>query len=241
MERDNLWQRLKAFEVGEPGATLGFVDRLARENGWTKEFAASVFLEYKKFLYLIATTGLELTPSDAVDQAWHLHLVYTRSYWQDLCGDILGFSLHHQPTRGGAPQRSHFEQTYQQTLDSYRQCFGPSPESVWPGVEARFRDAAAFQRVNTARSWIIRKSAFSPRAVMLNLSVPLLLTACAPKEGESPFWFWVKVAFGVWGVYIVIRVISNALGGTRGGGSGGDGGGGAGCSGCGGCCGGGGD
>lgn len=236
MEQDNLWQRLQAFEVGEPGAALGFVDRLARENGWTRVFAASVFLEYKKFLYLIATTGRELTPSDAVDQAWHLHLVYTRSYWRDLCDAILGFPLHHQPTRGGAAQQAHYKQTYQTTLDAYQQAFGTPPAEIWPDVEARFRDAAAFVRVNRAKTWVISKPAVSIPVLGSGVLAPILLTACGPTEGESPFWFWVKVGVGIWGVYMVWWVFDKIFGGVRTpGGKGGGGCGSAGCSGCGGC------
>jgi hypothetical protein len=61
---------------------------------------------------------------------------------------------------------------------------------------------------------------------------PALLTACGPAEGENPFWFWLKVGVGMWGVYIVLRAINKVLGGSRP--RGGDGGG-FGCSGCGGC------
>jgi len=95
-----LWQKLESFPLDDPSSGLRFSDRLARENGWSAAHSSGVIAEYRKFLYLCATAGHPVTPSDAVDQAWHLHLCYTQSYWDDLCGDILRFPLHHGPTKG---------------------------------------------------------------------------------------------------------------------------------------------
>ncbi|MEJ7660653.1 MAG: hypothetical protein WKG07_14075 [Hymenobacter sp.] len=77
--QSDLWARLVALDL-DGQAALSFSHRLARDNGWSLAFARRVVLEYKKFVYLAATCGHPVTPSDEVDQAWHLHLVYTRSY-----------------------------------------------------------------------------------------------------------------------------------------------------------------
>ena len=71
-------------------AALTFADRLARENGWSAAKAARVVDEYRRFCFLAATAGHEVTPSDAVDQAWHLHLTYSRDYWERFCPEVLG-------------------------------------------------------------------------------------------------------------------------------------------------------
>lgn len=34
-----LWQRLAAYEIGPPLASLSFAQRLARENGWSHAYA----------------------------------------------------------------------------------------------------------------------------------------------------------------------------------------------------------
>jgi len=52
-----------------------------------------------------------VTPSDTVDQAWHLHLIYTGHYWEELCGKVLGLQLHHEPSAGGAVEGGKYEQT----------------------------------------------------------------------------------------------------------------------------------
>lgn len=235
MKNPDLWQRLSTFEIDVPDAELTFAQRLARENGWTTATARAAIGEYKRFLYLIAVTGEELTPSDGVDQVWHLHLVYTRSYWQSLCAQVLGFELHHQPTQGGTAQQTHFRQRYQRTLDLYAAHFAEAPPAtLWPAVAQRFRDGNDLVRINRQRNWLIRKPPIRWQMAALLLSTTLLV-ACTPQDGESPLWFWVKVGVGVWGAYIIGKAIHGALGGTRGGGRGGSGCSGGGCSGCGGC------
>jgi uncharacterized protein (TIGR04222 family) len=132
--------------------------RLARENGWELAFARRVVDEYKRFVYLAMTAGHEVTPSDEVDQAWHLHLTYTRSYWDELCGKTLGRPLHHGPTRGGQAEGERFREQYAQTLASYRTAFGQEPPpDVWPAASIRFGEATEFVRVNRRRVWLIPK------------------------------------------------------------------------------------
>jgi hypothetical protein len=62
----NLWDQLLAFDL-DGTAEFSFSQRLARDNGWSVAFAQRVALEYKKFLYLAATCGHPVTPSDEVD------------------------------------------------------------------------------------------------------------------------------------------------------------------------------
>ena len=84
---DPLWKALAAMRIEAGGAALTFAARLARENGWSAAHAAAVVEEYRRFLYLAATAG-PVTPSEDVDQAWHLHLSYTRHYWEVPCGAV---------------------------------------------------------------------------------------------------------------------------------------------------------
>src|SRR5215470_1600629 len=77
----DLWQRIQDFPMDDPGDAFPFSARLAHENGWSGATAAAAIEEYRKFIYLIGVSDSPLTPSEAVDQVWHLHLLYTRSYW----------------------------------------------------------------------------------------------------------------------------------------------------------------
>ena len=154
---DSLRERLEAFAIDEPGIALPFTARLARENGWSPAFAARVVREYRRFVFLAVAAGHPVTPSEAVDQAWHLHLVHTRSYWDRLCGEVLGRPLHHDPTMGGPVEAAKFHDWYARTLESYRAHFGESPPpDIWPAPAARFAGAGRMQWVDRGRSLVLR-------------------------------------------------------------------------------------
>jgi hypothetical protein len=159
-EQRTFWTKIKNFEIDDAQSTFSFSDRLARENGWSLEFALEVIEEYKKFMFLLCVAPHPLTPSDAVDQAWHLHLLYTESYWIDFCEETLHRKVHHGPTKGGAAEKNKFENWYSKTLLLYEQLFAqkPSPD-IWPANEIRFSDIH-FTRVNVKKNWIIRKPSF---------------------------------------------------------------------------------
>src|SRR5688572_7963740 len=128
-----IWVALSHYSIGSQGAALTFSDRLARENGWSSDRAARVIEEYKRFCFLAATARHPVTPSDAVDQAWHLHLTYSRDYWERFCPTVLRCALHHEPSEGGAGERQLFFEQYAATLKSYEHAFGQrAPEDLWP-------------------------------------------------------------------------------------------------------------
>ena len=135
---DPLWRALQAYEMGPPDAALSFTARLARENRWDAAFADRVIAEYKRFCFLAVTAGHAVTPSDAVDQAWHLHLTYSRDYWQCFCPEVLGRDLHHGPTAGGNAEQARYFEQYALTLQSYEAAFGPAPDDIWPPARKRF-------------------------------------------------------------------------------------------------------
>src|SRR5580765_8560766 len=97
----DLWERIEQFQLDSAEATFPFSARLAVENNWTRNYTLRVVAEYKRFALLAVTAGHPVSPSEDVDQAWHLHLTYSESYWNVFCPQILGKSFHHQPTQGG--------------------------------------------------------------------------------------------------------------------------------------------
>ena len=155
--KDELLVRLESFELDEPAAAFPFSARLARENGWSRGFARRVIAEYKRFVWLAMRAGHPVTPSEEVDEAWHLHLCYTRSYWDRMCGEILGKPLHHGPTEGGKMEDEKFAGWYARTLESYRSHFGEEPPAdIWPPVAIRFKPATT-RKVDAAEHWILPK------------------------------------------------------------------------------------
>ncbi len=158
MTDEPLWQRLQAYAIDAPDAAFPFTRRLARDNAWPLPYAVRVVQEYKRFCYLAMSAGHHVTPSDAVDQAWHLHLIYTRDYWDDFCPNVLLGKLHHGPTRGGNDEGDKFKDWYARTLTSYAQHFGQAPPAdIWPTPQKRFgRDAVGVRRIEY-RYWWLKK------------------------------------------------------------------------------------
>jgi hypothetical protein len=159
-QQQELWLSIKNFELDDPHASFSFTDRLARENDWDLEYSLRAVGEYKRFIFLMCIAEHPVTPSDQVDQVWHLHLLYTQSYWVDMCTHILRRQLHHGPTKGGDSEKNKFENWYAKTLTLYTEIFSVSPPAdLWPESKTRFSDIH-YVRVNTRKNWIITKPSF---------------------------------------------------------------------------------
>ncbi len=151
-----LLQRVESFSLDEKDAVLPFTSRLAREQGWSHAYAARVVMEYKRFMLLAVAAGHAVTPSEAVDQVWHLHLLYTRGYWQEFCGNVLGCEVHHGPTMGGSDETEKFTHWYEMTCQSYARIFAePPPADIWPSPAERFRSLPRMRWVDLSKSWVI--------------------------------------------------------------------------------------
>ncbi len=147
--RDDLWQCISAHQIGPADASLTFIARLARENRWSLAKAEQVVEEYRRFCYLAVTAGHEVTPSDAVDQVWHLHLTYSRDYWEVFCPQVLQADLHHGPTSGGPVEAGRYYCQYAATLAAYEATFGEAPPAaIWPAAAKRFKVDPRGVRVN---------------------------------------------------------------------------------------------
>jgi hypothetical protein len=209
-KQQELFNKLSNWQVDSIDTALPFSRRLARENNWTHTYARHVTEEYKKFIFLAIHAGHPVTPSDAVDQAWHLHLTYTKSYWEDLCDGILAQKLHHNPTKGGKLEDAKFENSYNRTLASYQRFFGHFPPShIWPSTEERFDEARYFKRINTRQVWLVPKPGISVRALSFLLITILsgILIGCS----GDPVATGLVIGFGAIAllVFIIIRVTLN--------------------------------
>ena len=134
-----LLERIESHAFDVPGTTQPFEVRLASENGWTIGFARRAIAEYRRFAFLYAATGQPVAPSDAVDQVWHLHLLYTRNYWDGFCGSVLGRPLHHEPAAGVDDEQAKLGDWYADTLNRYGRHFGDPPADIWPDPQALAR------------------------------------------------------------------------------------------------------
>ena len=144
-----LYSELERIRFDTEETEFTFVKRITSENGWRIKYAERVLVEYRRFVVFVLLKFYTHTPSDAVDQVWHLHLVYSRSYWEELCGRFLQKQLHHQPMDGAGKDREVFYAQYNKTLVCYRETFGEdAPNDIWPQAAERVSEIARFQRVD---------------------------------------------------------------------------------------------
>ncbi len=157
MQNPELWQRIHAFSPDKVGTAFPFSRRLAREQGWSRSFALQAIEEYRRFAYLACAAGHPVTPSPVVDAVWHLHLIYTRSYWDEFCSQVLQKHLHHSPTEGGQTEDEKFNDWYNRTLETYAIEFGDAPPpDIWPEASLRFKPRKE-QWVDLGRYWVVRR------------------------------------------------------------------------------------
>ncbi|SFC98034.1 hypothetical protein SAMN05421780_11610 [Flexibacter flexilis DSM 6793] len=124
-----LWNEILAFDLDNPPSEYGFSVRLAKEYYWTQDFTQQAIVEYKKFMYLAATSDFMVSPSEIVDCVWHQHLIFTQSY-QDFCL-LLGKQIQHIPSTHNKDDFDKFRQAKARTLKFYERDFGAQPKSIW--------------------------------------------------------------------------------------------------------------
>ncbi|MBL1178666.1 glycine-rich domain-containing protein [Pantanalinema sp. GBBB05] len=242
-EQAELYEQIQAFSLDQPNVQLSFSKRLARDNGWSLQHARQAIEEYKKFTFLAVVAGHPVTPSDQVDQVWHLHLTYTRSYWEEFCSKVLQTPLHHDPTQGGQAENQKFDDWYNKTLESYERFFRTKPPiEIWSTPKDRFGRDLYFVRVNTQQNWVLPKLQVQKGAAASAASLAtLILSGCYVGSSETninPFAgallavICIAAAFGVIRVLIgIVDLIKNPSLPRIGGGWHGSGCGSAGCGG----------
>ncbi len=132
LDRPALQAALSDMPIEPPEAGTRFELALAMKLGWNVGFAERVTREYRRFLYLAATAGFEVTPSQYVDEAWHLHLA-SPHYRDVLCNRILERPLEHRPGNGTPEDDARCARQYEETLALYERVFEePAPPEIWP-------------------------------------------------------------------------------------------------------------
>lgn len=220
---DPLWQRIAAHPLEIDDCPQSFIRRLERGQGWDRQQALAAILEYRRFVYLALRAGHPVTPSQTVDEVWHLHLTYTRDYWDSFCADVLGQALHHGPTKGGSREDLRFWQQYAQTLESYERLFGvkPSPP-FWPSALQRFAPQR-LQVIDRRRFWLLPKPTpkFARQAVAATLALVVLATTTAGANASTSLegWYeglsdWAPLVIATIGVLVIMLLGAKRRGGS---------------------------
>jgi uncharacterized protein (TIGR04222 family) len=124
-----LWQKIQDFDFDGPGGDYTFTIRLAKENNWTHHFTQQALLEYRKFMYLAATSNVMVSPSEIVDIVWHQHLIFSQSY-TEFC-TRLGKNIPHIPSTHSRQEHEKFHKARESTTAHYNAVFGKQPSDIW--------------------------------------------------------------------------------------------------------------
>ena len=152
----DLYRRICNFKLDQAEAAFPFSQRLAWEYQWTGIYTYRAIQEYKKFVFLATVTDHILSPSTVVDRVWHLHLLYTHSYWDDFCGKVLNKALHHSLGLGGKQDGLKYRYYYVQTLEMYQKYFGTPPADIWNAPKMK-SETISYQWVDRQQYWILPK------------------------------------------------------------------------------------
>jgi hypothetical protein len=184
-----LWNRIAAFDFDDERPKGSFEQRLAREKGWSSDFTKLAIREYRRFLYLAVKAGHMATPSKVVDEVWHLHLQFTKNYWEELCAKVLEKPLHHQPGSGDKVEEQGFLDAYQATLLAYQREFRTvPPREVWPQVSTAPAVVPVARKVSSVWSWI----------TTLAILCAVLIGAWAVVRAPLLFFLLLLGAFFIW-------------------------------------------
>lgn len=116
-------------------------------QGWSRQVAEELSLEYKNFLFLnkkyLKECSKPLPPSEEVDEFWHNHVLDTIKYRQD-CQHIFGYYFDHYPYFGIDDKTNHHDlnKAFEKTLQFYLIEFGKE----MPKITHRFTAMTNFIR-----------------------------------------------------------------------------------------------
>jgi len=152
-----LWHRLEGYSFHERPLRRSLVDRLEEETGHSTDVCYTLVEEYRRYMYLVGSTGETLAPSPIVDLVWRLHIDDEKAYFEDFCPRVIGRTIHHTPDLPAFED----DPAYLRTLEHYAQEFGRPQVQYWPDP-----DFASVQS-STAIFWIIALAAIA-LAILLN-------------------------------------------------------------------------
>ncbi len=155
LSQQELWEKIQNFSLDDPYSSYPLSKKLAQQNNWSVSFTQQAIEEYKRFIFLCCISPIGASPSEIVDEVWHMHLTYTQNYWIDFCKNTLQQDLHHHPSKGGPEEKLKHVNWYAETLKLYEATFQSAPPaSVWPPANAAsstidedIYDAAFLKRV----------------------------------------------------------------------------------------------
>lgn len=215
ISQPELWAKVENFSFEKNSDEYGFTTRLATEQSWTIAFTEAAILEYKKFMYLVAVGQKMLSPSVIVDEVWHLHLLFSKSYKKFTA--LLGKEIEHTPSLHNERESSIYAQAFAETKTAYQAEFGEMPTLFWarkdmisaldlpqsryslPTFVLLLLPSVAIFFLVSAQWWIdLFYSWHNPRFLAQYILMGLFLIACTILLGEALFFDYFRKQHKHW-------------------------------------------
>lgn len=149
-----MWHRLEGYSFHERPLTRSLVDRLHDSTGHPVDVCYTLVEEYRRYMYLVGSTGETLAPSPIVDFVWGLHVEDERAYFDDFCQRVIGRTIY-RPEGGALGDFAvQDDPDYIKTLDYYAQEFGRPQVQFWPDPDF------TAERISSTLFWTISLAAF---------------------------------------------------------------------------------
>lgn len=116
-------------------ANLDIAKKIAKELHCSLEQGKILLCDVSNFLWLAAQSPEVSVPSPAIDEAWHVFVLFTKEYI-DFCHTYCGGYVHHAPHTG--PEMRMTVQYVTPTVDLLHKLFGGKPSNNWDYVS--FKD-----------------------------------------------------------------------------------------------------
>jgi len=106
---------------------------LVVRQGFDPDYVEELEQEYKRYMALVVTHPDQKFPiSNAVDELWHAHVLFTKDY-RKMSDEFRGGYINHVPTLSEEERAALEPDYFYGTLQAYREVFGEDPaEKFWP-------------------------------------------------------------------------------------------------------------
>lgn len=156
-EQKELLQRILDHHIAGEQYEV-FLNKLIKEQDWSRDYCEAAVDEYKRFVFLACVSKTPVTPSHAIDEVWHCHMLFSRDYWKLFCPEVLGRELHHDPS--GDEDAALMEQQFRYTLKLYKEHFNEvPPTSIWLGECSRESNIPSLKKRHVAGGVVLVSAA----------------------------------------------------------------------------------
>lgn len=96
--------------------------------GWSKEKVEQIEVWYRRFLYIrLHEKEAVLVPTNDIDEFWHIHMLYTKQYYND-CKKIFSCIVQHNPTVEPSKEENDlFLKNFKNSLELFQKYYNEIP------------------------------------------------------------------------------------------------------------------